>query len=78
MRWCPTGAYVVYPIDKVVELFDHLDPASTRSYMGKHGYPRMIKGWAVEDVKEVLDQRDPELVAIWRDRKQRWDEEENS
>ena len=69
MRWVPDGAFVVMPLDEVVRLFGHKMASSTRSLMGKHGYPRLIKGYDVEEVKEVTDRLDPTMLERWRERK---------
>jgi hypothetical protein len=75
MRWVPDGAFVVMPLDEVVRLFGHRMASSTRSLMGKHGYPRLIKGYDVEEVKEVTDRLDPTMLERWRERKRREAEE---
>jgi hypothetical protein len=69
MRWVPDGAFVVMPLAEVVALFGHKMASSTRSLMGKHGYPRLIKGWDVEEVDEVMQNLDPVMRERWRDRK---------
>ena len=75
MRWVPDGAFVVMPLDDVVALFGHKMASSTRSLMGKHGYPRLIKGYDIEEVKDVTEKLDPVMLERWRDRK-RWEEME--
>ncbi len=71
MRWVPDGAFVVIPLDEVVALFGHRMASSTRSLMGKHGYPRLIKGYDVEEVDDVMKKLDPVMRERWRDRKRR-------
>ena len=74
MKWVPEGAYVVYSVDDVVAMFGHSDAASTRSFMNKYGYPRMIRGWPVEEVEYVLQKRDPDMVEHWRRARMRREE----
>jgi hypothetical protein len=76
-RWVPEGAYVVYPIDHVGDLFGYKDRATTRGMMSRHGYPRQVAGWPVEEVEFVLGERDPRMVEIWRDRKRRMEEKDH-
>ena len=71
MRWVPDGAFVVIPLDDVVAVFGHRMASSTRSLMGKHGYPRLIKGYDVEEVDDVMQKLDPVMRERWRDRKRR-------
>jgi hypothetical protein len=71
MRWVPDGAFVVIPLDDVVAVFGHRMASSTRSLMGKHGYPRLIKGYDVEEVDDVMKKLDPVMRERWRDRKRR-------
>lgn len=66
MRWVPDGAFVVMPLDEVVALFGHEMSSSTRSLMGKHGYPRLIKGYDVDEVNEVMGKLDPVMLQRWR------------
>lgn len=69
MRWVPDGAFVVMPLAEVVALFGHKMASSTRSLMGKHGYPRLIKGYDIEEVDDVMGKLDPVMRERWRDRK---------
>jgi hypothetical protein len=71
MRWVPDGAFVVMPLADVVALFGHKMASSTRSLMGKHGYPTLIKGYDVEEVKHVSEKLDPTMLERWRERKRR-------
>lgn len=70
MRWVPEGAFVVMPIDDVVALFDHNMASSTRSLMGKHGYKRLIRGYDVDEIQDVIGKLDPVMRERWRKRKE--------
>lgn len=76
MRWVPDGAFVVMPLAEVVALFGHKMASSTRSLMGKHGYPRLIKGYDIEEVDDVMGKLDPVMRERWRDRKRQAETED--